>query len=159
MGWGSHGMSATRSADRSLGGAEMNGLSRRSASRAPVDAVKQLRGRDSETLSQLGDGANSRLALGALDLRHVTRVQAGFVGHAFLAPSSSFSELLQVRGEYIERIAHKRHDLWPMPTVPGTIGTGRGLRSREPSELRAMVAMRLCISTGPEQVEHRCLQP
>jgi hypothetical protein len=47
------------------------------------------------------------------------------VGHPFLAPASFFSELLQVRGEDIQRIEHKPHDRWPVPTVPGTIGTGR----------------------------------
>ena len=98
---------------------------------AAVDAVEQLCGRDPEAFAQLGDGADSRLALCALDLRHVTGVQAGFVGHSFLAPSSCFSELLQVRGEDIQRIGHKPHDPWPVPTVPGTIGTGRGLRREQ----------------------------
>src|ERR1019366_7018420 len=98
---------------------------------AAVDAVEQLRGRDTESLAQLGDGADSRLALCALDLRHVTGVQARFVGHSFLAPSSCFSELLQVRGEDIQRIGHKPHDPWPVPTVPGTIGTGRALRREQ----------------------------
>ena len=79
----------------------------------------------------LRDGADSRLALCALDLRHVTGVQAGFVGHSFLAPSSCFSELLQVRGEDIQRIGHRPHGPWPVPTVPGTIGTGSGLRMEQ----------------------------
>ena len=124
-------------------GMEMKGLPEGSGSRSrtgrsrawvltvglsSIDAVEQLRGRDPEGLAQLGDGADSRLALCALDLRHMTRVQAGFVGHAFLAPASFFSKLLQVRGEDIQRIEHKPHDRWPVPTVPGTIGTGRGLR-------------------------------
>src|ERR1035441_4392281 len=73
-----------------------------------VDAVEQLRGRDTKTLAQLGDGADSRLAPCALDLRHMAGVQAGFVGHPFLAPSSFFCELLQVRGE-------ANHCTLPMP--------------------------------------------
>ena len=122
---GVSGGSRVRSADQSRGGTGS------SVCLPSVDAVEQLRGRDTETLAQLGDGADSRLALGALDLRHMTGVQAGFVGHSFLAPSSFLSELLQVRGEDIERIGHRPHDPLPVPTVPGTIGTGRGLRREQ----------------------------
>jgi hypothetical protein len=90
---------------------------------APVDDGEQLRDRDPETFAALGNGADSRLALCALDLRHVTGVQRGFVCHPFLAAPSLYFEPLQVRGEELQRIGHETHDRWRVPTVPGTIGT------------------------------------
>lgn len=74
---------------------------------APVDAVEQLRCRDSEGLAQLGDRADARLALRALDLRHMARVEIGFVRHPFLAPTAFLSEPPQVGGEDRQRIAHQ----------------------------------------------------
>jgi len=52
---------------------------------ASVDAIEELGGRSAKGGRQLGDGPDSRLALAALDLGDVRRIEIGHMSQPFLA--------------------------------------------------------------------------
>lgn len=59
---------------------------------APVDAIEELCSRGAEGGRQLGDGPHSRLALAALDLGDVRRIEIGYMSQPFLAQALSLSD-------------------------------------------------------------------
>jgi DNA-binding XRE family transcriptional regulator len=72
-----------------------------------LEALEEDRGADVETARELGDGADARLALGALDARHVGHVQTADVREPLLAQPAGQTRLPEIRSELGEGIVHK----------------------------------------------------